>query len=106
VGSILDLGALLVGFLTAAFGLLYVGKNLMVFNILALSSSLDKSTGVYVIVGLLCFFVGVAELSILTSVIRSGVITTFVCLAEDPAALQRTKPDLYAKIMQVYPLHF
>jgi hypothetical protein len=31
VGSILDLGALLVGLLTAGFGLLYVGKYFIMF---------------------------------------------------------------------------
>jgi hypothetical protein len=47
--------------------------------------------------------IGIGEFSILASVIDSGVVTTFVCLAEDPEALARTKPELYQKIQQVYP---
>lgn len=42
-------------------------------------------------------------MAVVTDVITSGVITTFVCLAEDPHALQRTKPELFNKIVQVYP---
>jgi hypothetical protein len=36
------------------------------------------------------------------SVINSGVTTTFVCLAEDPAALQRTDRELYDEIASKY----
>jgi hypothetical protein len=43
------------------------------------------------------------QFTILAGVIDSGVTTTFVCLAEDPAALARTKPELYQQIQQVYP---
>lgn len=42
-------------------------------------------------------------MSIVCQVIHSAVITTFVCLAEDPAALARTKPELYGRFKQVYP---
>jgi hypothetical protein len=44
-----------------------------------------------------------AEFSILSEVITSGVATVFVCLAEDPYALQRTQPELFQKIAEVYP---
>jgi hypothetical protein len=29
--------------------------------------------------------------------------STFVCLAEDPATLQRQQPELFAKIQATYP---
>ena len=35
--------------------------------------------------------------------IRSGMKTIFACLAMDPAALQRTKPELYNAIAEKYP---
>jgi hypothetical protein len=46
---------------------------------------------------------GFVMFSIVSSVIESGVQTTFVCLAEDPSALARTKPALYQKIQETYP---
>ncbi len=52
--------------------------------------------------GILGFLIGAAEFSILGETIESGVAATFVCLAEDPAALRRTKPELFDKIAQVY----
>lgn len=39
---------------------------------------------------------------IITAVIESGVTTTFVCLAEDPAALRRNDPELYNEISSRY----
>jgi hypothetical protein len=53
--------------------------------------------------GIIGFLSGLIQFSILAGVIDSGVATTFVCLAEDPAALARTKPELYQKIQEVYP---
>jgi hypothetical protein len=40
---------------------------------------------------------------VVTGIIESGTATTFVCLAEDPAALARTKPELYNQFRSVYP---
>lgn len=37
-------------------------------------------------------------------IVEAGATTTFVCLAEDPASLQRTKPELYNAIMQKYSM--
>jgi hypothetical protein len=49
------------------------------------------------------FFAGMAEFNIMGEVITSGVTTIFVCLAEDPYALQRTQPELFQKVVDVYP---
>ena len=58
---------------------------------------------IMVAAGILGLIVGMAEFSILSEVITSGVATVFVCLAEDPYALQRTQPELFQKIAEVYP---
>jgi len=42
-------------------------------------------------------------MSIVGMVVISGQKTLFVCLAEDPAALARTKPQLFEKFKEVYP---
>ncbi len=63
----------------------------------------DTPTLIMVAAGVLGLLVGMAEFSILAEVITSGVATIFVCLAEDPYALQRTQPELFQKIAEVYP---
>lgn len=53
--------------------------------------------------GIAGFFIGLGEFQVVASVIRAGVITTFVCLAEDPLALANTKPIFYQTIKDAYP---
>lgn len=49
------------------------------------------------------FIIGLFFFNIISTSIDSGVATAFVCLAEDPIILQRTKPELWTKIRQTYP---
>lgn len=46
--------------------------------------------------------IGGLIMNVLTEVISSGVVATFVCLAENPAALQRTRPTLYNAVRATY----
>ena len=55
---------------------------------------------IYIISG---FFIGFFFIWVITEVVSSGVATIFVCLAQDPVALQRSKPELYEKFRQTYP---
>jgi hypothetical protein len=50
------------------------------------------------VVVMVCFIVGISMFSTISMTISSGVSTTFVCLAEDPQALQRTQPELFEKV--------
>lgn len=36
-------------------------------------------------------------------VIDSGTVAILVCLSEDPKAVQRKVPELYAKLLETYP---
>jgi len=56
----------------------------------------------YVIVTM-AFVLGFQMLFTVGTVIDSGVATTFVALAEDPAALARTKPELFERIRATWP---
>jgi hypothetical protein len=87
------MGALFVGLITCGVTVayIYVTKVNVAFQYAPL------------IGGIVGFLIGLFQFSILAGVIDSGVATTFVCLAEDPAALARTKPELYRQIQQVYP---
>jgi len=40
--------------------------------------------------------------SVVMSVVDSAVATVFVCLAEDPAALQRTHANVHHQLMQAW----
>ncbi|KAI8895528.1 choline transporter-like protein [Globomyces pollinis-pini] len=94
IGNVLGMGSLAIGLVTGGVACLYVYVN---------PNFVDKSAIYYAVFGLIGLFVGITEFSILAGVIDSGVITTFVCLAEDPQALAQTKPELYRKIQEVYP---
>jgi xanthosine utilization system XapX-like protein len=87
------MGALFIGIVTAGVSIGYV----------YMSEIQNTYPNAPIISGIIGFLIGYFEFSIIASVINSGVATTFVCLAEDPAALARTKPELYQKIQQVYP---
>ena len=74
----------------------------------ALSSFVfQEAAGSWVMWALLGFLFGFGLTMLAVEVVESAVTTLFVCLAEDPAALQRTKPDMYAQlvpaIQQRYP---
>jgi len=92
IGNVLAIGGFAIALLTCGGGLAYVRF-----------SPLPKTDVYYIAIGVATFFVGWAEFAILSVVIDSGVCTTFVCLAEDPLALARTKPELYQKVQQSYP---
>jgi hypothetical protein len=51
---------------------------------------------------MICFLIGASMFSSISTVISSGVATTFVCLAEDPDALRRTNPELFEKVRNLY----
>ncbi len=93
MGTVLSMGGFLVGLLCTAFSLAVV----------KISPTIPDTLGIYIFCGLFTFLIGLIQFFVLAEVITSGVSTTFVCLAEDPGALYRTKPALYQSIRQVYP---
>lgn len=48
------------------------------------------------------FLLGLMVAAVATQTIESGVSATLVCYAEDPASLQRSKPELYREIVTSY----
>ncbi|KAJ3326197.1 putative choline transporter, neither null mutation nor overexpression affects choline transport [Boothiomyces sp. JEL0866] len=93
IGNVLGMGCLMIGIITGAIALAYV----------KISPAIPNVWPNYLVMGLVGFFIGVVEFSVLSGVIDSGVTTTFVCLAEDPQALLNTKPELFNKVREVYP---
>jgi H+/Cl- antiporter ClcA len=56
-----------------------------------------------VVLVVIAFLIGLILSIVINEVIESGTATTFVCLAEDPAALQRNNPELFERIRTTYP---
>lgn len=51
-----------------------------------------------------CALITLIIANVAFEIIGAGTTTTFVCLAEDPQALQRARPELYNLIMQKYSM--
>ena len=78
-------------------------KNESEFQRLPGQTGFSVADSVILLTALLGLVTGSAEFGIVAEVINSGVATIFVCLAEDPYALQRTQPELFQKVVEVYP---
>jgi len=83
IGGVLILGAVIVGLITGAIGIIFAK---FVFNL--------DFWALWGVVGLL---VGMGISICAMEVIESSVCACFVCYCEDPEALQRTKPQIYLK---------
>ncbi|KAF9027787.1 putative choline transporter, neither null mutation nor overexpression affects choline transport [Haplosporangium bisporale] len=95
IGTVWSMGALLGSVLTGAACYVYLRfGDPAYFN--------ANTEFVWVLV-VLAFLLSMQMIFTVGTVIDSGVATTFVALAEDPAALARTKPELFRKIQETYP---
>lgn len=83
------IGGLLVGVLCGLLGFIYLQVSKPAYN---------QDGGMTPVVVMMCFLIGSSMFSTISTVISSGVATTFVCLAEDPEALRRSKPELFEKV--------
>lgn len=83
IGNVWAMGAIMSGVFSGLASYLYLRFSNPPFN--------SNGEFTYVIV-VMAFVMGLQMLFTVGTVIDSGVATTFVCLAEDPAALARTKP--------------
>lgn len=83
------IGGLLVGVLCGLLGFIYLQLSNPAYN---------QDGGMTPVVVMMCFLIGSSMFSTIATVISSGVATTFVCLAEDPEALRRSKPELFEKV--------
>ncbi|KAG0310155.1 putative choline transporter, neither null mutation nor overexpression affects choline transport [Dissophora globulifera] len=94
IGNVWAMGAIMSGSLSALACYLYLWFDNPPFNF--------NNEFTYVLVTI-AFVMGLQMLFTVGAVIESGVATTFVCLAEDPAALARTKPELFERIRATWP---
>jgi hypothetical protein len=60
------------------------------------------NTGVAIACAYVSILLGSLTCYLVFEIIQSGATTTMVCLAEDPNAMQRSKPELYNKLSASY----
>jgi len=60
----------------------------------------------YIVMGIIGLMIGFVIMVIAMQVVDSGIACTFVCFAEDREVLHRTNPELYARFVETYHLHW
>ncbi|KAJ2777671.1 putative choline transporter, neither null mutation nor overexpression affects choline transport [Coemansia javaensis] len=94
VGNVLQMGAFLCASLVALVAWLYITITKPEYNV----------SGSYTAPIIIAAFVmAMGMFMVLLKPIDSGAATTFVCLAEDPDAMARNNPRLFAMVAEVYP---
>jgi hypothetical protein len=94
IGPVLSMGAVFVGFMCALLSFLYLEFTNPSYN--------DGRAYTGVILAF-SFLIGLQICHIFMTPLSSGVDTFFVAAAWDPEVLMRDHPDLYQRMIQVYP---
>lgn len=94
VNPVLSMGSVFVAYVCTFLAYLYIEFTKPGYN----------STGSFTpVVMAYAFLIGLQICNIFLVPIRSGVSTLFVAMAFDPEVLINDFPDLYAKLVRVYP---
>ncbi|KAK4099569.1 DUF580-domain-containing protein [Parathielavia hyrcaniae] len=94
IGPVLGVGATFVGYACALLAYVY-----MVFT----DPAYNASGGFTPVVVAFAFLIGLQICNVFTTPISSGIDTIFVAAAWDPEVMIRDHPDLYHRMVQVYP---
>ncbi|KAK4197683.1 plasma-membrane choline transporter-domain-containing protein [Triangularia verruculosa] len=94
IGPVLGMGAMFVGYATALMAYCY-----MVFT----SPSYNSGGGFTPVVVAFAFLIGLQICNVFTTPLSSGIDTIFVASAWDPEVMMRDHPDLYHRMVAVYP---
>ncbi|KAF9159915.1 putative choline transporter, neither null mutation nor overexpression affects choline transport [Actinomortierella ambigua] len=94
IGNVWAMGAIVGGTLSALGSYLYL---------IIVKPSFNSGQDFTYIIVVMAFVMGLQMVFTVGTVIDAGTATTFVCLAEDPAALARTKPELFEMIRVTWP---
>ncbi|PNS16350.1 Protein pns1 [Sphaceloma murrayae] len=94
IGPVLTMGATFVGYACALLAYLY-----LVFT----NPEYNRDGGFTPVVVAFAFVIGLQICQIFVTPISSGIDTIFVAAAFDPAVMVQKHPDLYARLVAVYP---
>lgn len=94
IDPVLTAGATFVGYLCALLAYLYITFTAPAYN---------ASGGFTPVVMAFAFLIGVQICNVFMTPLKSGVATFFVAAAWDPEVLMRDFPDLYQRMVGLYP---
>jgi hypothetical protein len=94
IDPVLTMGSVFVGYLCAFLAYLYLEFTKPAYN---------TSGSFTPVVMAFAFLIGLQICNIFLVPLKSGVATFFVAAAWDPEVLVREYPDLYARMVSVYP---
>ncbi|KAF1813487.1 DUF580-domain-containing protein [Eremomyces bilateralis CBS 781.70] len=94
VGPVLSIGSMFVAYTCALLSYLY-----LVFT----QPGYNRDGGYTPVVVAFAFLIGLQIASIVTTPLGSGIDAIFVAMAWNPEALRRDHPDLWARMVSVYP---
>lgn len=94
IGPVFSIGALFIAYTCALLAYLYL---------LFTSPEYNRTGDFTPVVVAFAFLIGMQMCHIFTTPLSSGIDTIFVACAWDPEVLMRDHPDLYQKMVAVYP---
>jgi len=94
IGPVLSMGATFIAYACALLAYLY-----LIFT----SPAYNQDGGYTPVVVAFAFLIGLQICKIFTTPLSSGIDTIFVAMAWDPEVLIRAHPDLYHRMVAVYP---
>ncbi|KAK4189123.1 plasma-membrane choline transporter-domain-containing protein [Podospora australis] len=94
IGPVLGMGAMFVGYASALIAYCY-----MIFT----DPAYNRGGGYTPVVVAFAFLIGLQICNVFTTPLSSGIDTIFVAAAWDPEVMIRDHPDLYHRMVQVYP---
>jgi hypothetical protein len=94
IGPVLGFGGVFVGYCCALLAYVYMVWTHPAYN---------ASGGFTPVVVAFAFLIGLQICNVFTTPLSSGIDTIFVAMAWDPEVLARDHPELYHKMVQVYP---
>ncbi|KXS15820.1 hypothetical protein M427DRAFT_56393 [Gonapodya prolifera JEL478] len=103
VNTVLTIGALFVGGITATIGGSYAGLSARIqYNWIAWTGNPNGASEVIALSIVIGLVVGLTIFGIVSSVVSASVTATFVCMAREPQVLAKSKPIYTQLIQQTY----
>ena len=94
IDPVLSMGATFVAFVSTLLAYLYLQFTDPAYN---------KDGSFTAVVMAFAFLVGLQIANVFLVPIKSGVATIFTCMAHNPEVMRRDHPDLYNRMVVVYP---
>ena len=92
INPVLTMGSTFVAYLCVLMAYLYLRYGNVVVD-----------TNYFAVIMAYAFLIGLQICNVFLVPVKSGVSTLFVAMAFDPAVLQHDYPDLYDRMVRVYP---